>query len=64
MKINMGTTDRIIRVILGIVALLIALFVTSGVWDGVLYVVSALLIITGIVGMCPAYLPFKISTNK
>jgi hypothetical protein len=64
MKKNLGSMDRIIRVILGIAAILVALFITSGIWDIILYVVAAILIITAIVGMCPAYMPFKLSTKK
>jgi hypothetical protein len=64
MKQNMGGADRIIRVILGIAAILLALFVTSGVLDIILYVVAAILIFTSIVAVCPLYLPFKLSTKK
>ena len=64
MKKNMGSADRIIRFIVGIATLLIALLVTSGVADVVLYVISAIMIITSIIGICPLYIPFGISTKK
>jgi hypothetical protein len=64
MKQNMGGADRIIRVILGIAAVLLALFVTSGVLDIILYVVAAILIITAVAAVCPLYTPFKLSTKK
>ena len=64
MKQNMGSTDRIIRALVGIVALLIALFVTSGVVDIILYVIAAIMIITSLIGICPLYIPFGISTKK
>jgi hypothetical protein len=64
MKQNMGRTDRIIRVLVGIVALLVAIFVTSGVVDIILYVIAAIMIITSLVGICPLYIPFGISTKK
>ena len=64
MKQNMGRTDRIIRVLVGIAALLIAIFVTSGVVDIILYVIAAIMIITSLVGICPLYIPFGISTKK
>jgi|WetSurMetagenome_2_1015567.scaffolds.fasta_scaffold1272699_1 hypothetical protein len=64
MKKNMGSADRIIRAVLGIAAILIALFATSGVVDIILYVFAAIMIITSIIGTCPLYIPFHISTKK
>ena len=64
MKKNMGSTDRIIRAILGIAAILIALFATLGVVDIILYVFAAIMLITSLVGVCPLYIPFNISTKK
>ena len=64
MKQNMGNTDRIIRSILGIAALLIAIFVTSGVIDVILYIFAGIMIITSLIGVCPLYMPFNISTKK
>jgi hypothetical protein len=63
MNKNMGTTDRSIRAILGIAAILIALFATSGVADIILYIFAAIMIVTSYVGVCPLYIPFKISTK-
>jgi len=64
MKRNMGMTDRIIRVIIGIAALLVALLATSGVADIILYIVAAIMLITALAGTCPLYIPLKISTKK
>lgn len=64
MKKNMGQTDRIIRAIIGVVFLLLALFVASGAWAIVLYVLAAIMIVTAIFGVCPLYMLFHISTNK
>jgi len=64
MNKNMGTTDRSIRAILGIAAILIALFATSGVVDIILYIFAAIMIVTSYVGVCPLYIPFNISTKK
>ncbi len=60
----MGNTDRWIRAVVGIAALLIALFFKSGILDIVLYVVAAILVVTAIAGVCPLYILFKISTRK
>ena len=53
MKRNMGSADRIIRLIVGIATLLISILVTSGAADIVLYVITAIMIITSITGICP-----------
>ncbi|MDD2252200.1 MAG: DUF2892 domain-containing protein [Dehalococcoidales bacterium] len=63
MKLNMGTADRTIRAILGIAALVIALFFVAGVWDIVLYIFGAIMVITAALGVCPLYIPFNISTR-
>lgn len=64
MKKNMGTTDRVIRAIVGIVALVGSFLVPSLAWQLALWVVSALMLITSAMGVCPAYMPFHISTKK
>ena len=63
MKQNMGTADRTIRAILGIAALVVALFFVEGVWDIVLYIFGAIMVITAAIGVCPLYIPFNISTK-
>ena len=64
MKKNLGTTDRVIRAIVGIAALVVSFLVPSLAWQIVLWVVSALMLITSAIGVCPAYMPFHISTKK
>ncbi|MDD4635598.1 MAG: DUF2892 domain-containing protein [Dehalococcoidales bacterium] len=63
MKQNMGTADRTIRAILGIAALVVALFFVEGVWDIVLYIFGSIMVITAAIGVCPLYIPFNISTK-
>lgn len=60
MTVNMGSIDRIVRVVVGL-ALLSLLFVLDGGarWFGLIGVVP---ILTAAIGWCPAYLPFGIST--
>ena len=65
MKRNMSNLDRIIRVV--IAALLAYLYfggiITGGL--GIFHVVlSAILLLTSIIGFCPLYTLFKISTFK
>ncbi|MDD5402707.1 MAG: DUF2892 domain-containing protein [Dehalococcoidales bacterium] len=63
MKKNMGQADRIIRAILGVAALVVALFFVEGAWDIVLYIFGAIMVITSAMGVCPLYIPFNISTK-
>jgi membrane-bound ClpP family serine protease len=65
---NIGTADRAVRAVIGIVALVLA-FTTLGVmagavWGIVAAVVGVVMLGTAALGMCPAYMPFKISTCK
>jgi uncharacterized membrane protein HdeD (DUF308 family) len=59
---NENSTDRIIRVVVGIVAILAGLFWFSGVFQTVVYVVGAIALITGIIGFCGLYKVLGIST--
>ena len=60
MKANVGGIDRTLRIIVGLV-LLSLLFILEGNarWWGL---VGFLPLLTGIVGWCPAYVPFHLST--
>ena len=60
MKPNVGTLDRIIRVVIGL-GLLSLLFVLEGNarWWGLIGVVPLL---TAAIGWCPAYVPFGLSS--
>lgn len=56
MKTNMGNTDRIIRVLLAIVAS--ALYFTgtvTGTWGTVLLVLGAVFMAVAAIGFCPLY---------
>ena len=59
MKKNVGTADRTIRVIAGLIIIFIGIYFKS--WWGI---VGLLPISTAAIGWCPAYLPFGISTCK
>jgi len=63
MKPNMGTIDRIFRLI-GVVVIA-GLFLTgqiSGIAAIILGIIAVILLVTSVIGFCPAYLPFGIST--
>jgi hypothetical protein len=58
MKINEGTIDRALRVIVGLVLVGLAAAGTIGVWGWI----GVLPLLTGAVGFCPAYAIFGMST--
>lgn len=69
MKLNVGTPDRIVRLIIGVL-LLVAPFVTgwalfaNPVWTWVFVIVGLVLAVTGLVRFCPAYAIFNLSTSR
>ena len=58
MKTNIGSIDRVVRIIAGVTLIVLAATGTIGVW-GYLGVVPLL---TAFVRFCPAFVPFGIST--
>ncbi|MBU6169633.1 MAG: DUF2892 domain-containing protein [Bacteroidetes bacterium] len=65
MKLNMGSTDKMIRLI--VAALISGLFIgniISGIFGYVLLALAAIFLLTSTVSFCPLYLPFGISTRK
>ncbi len=63
-KQNLGTVDRAIRIALGIVLAAIGMLVLNGTASTVVSIIALIPIITGIVGFCPLYVPFKFSTKR
>jgi hypothetical protein len=69
MRINIGTTDRLLRVVAGALLVLLpfipgmALF-AEPVWFWTSIVLGAVLLVTGTVRFCPLYAPFGTSTCK
>jgi len=65
MKKNMGTADRIIRVIIAaIFAILYFAHVVEGTLGIILLILSGVFLLTSLVSFCPLYLPFGIKTCK
>ena len=65
MKHNLGILDRIVRV--GLVALVAVLYFThqlSPVAAIILGVLAVVFLLTSVVGVCPLYLPFGLSTKR
>jgi hypothetical protein len=65
MKQNMGTLDRIFRLIVAVI--IAGLYLTgqlSGIAATILGIVAVVFLVTSILGLCPAYLPLGLSTRK
>ena len=64
MKKNMGTADKVIRILIAIV--LAILYFTgniTGTWGIILLILAAVFVITSFVSFCPLYAPFRVSTT-
>jgi amino acid transporter len=65
MKKNMGTMDRLLRILAAVV---IGVLYLTGSIGGlaaiVLGVVALAFVVTSVVGFCPAYVPLRMSTRK
>ena len=63
MKKNMGTADRIIRVIIAaIVGVLFFTETVTGTLGIVLLVLAGIFVLTSVISFCPLYAPFGIKT--
>lgn len=59
MKLNVGTVDRIIRIVVGLVIAAAGIYFRN--WLGLIAIIP---FATAVVGVCPLYLPFGISTRR
>lgn len=65
MKKNMGTIDKSVRILIAaIVALLYFTHVISGTLGIILLIVSAVFVLTSLLGFCPLYMLTGMNTNK
>jgi hypothetical protein len=65
MKKNMGTIDKVIRILVAVVfVVLYFTHVISGTLGIILLILATVFVVTSILGFCPLYLPFGLSTNK
>lgn len=58
MKSNVGSIDRLVRIIIGLI-----IAITGVVFDSWWGLIGIIPIATGLFKFCPLYLPFKISTT-
>lgn len=56
---NVSNTERMARILVGM--FIVGVGLAQPTWWGALGVIP---VMTGLLGWCPAYLPFGISTNK
>lgn len=62
---NMGTLDRVIRIVLAVVvAVLYFTGAISGTVAIILGIIALVFLATSFVGTCPLYMPFGISTKR
>ena len=65
MKANMGSIDRLLRTVAALViGWLYFTHRVGGLVGTILLVFAVLFLVTSLVGWCPAYLPFGLSTRK
>lgn len=65
MKKNVGSIDKIVRIVIAIVALWAAYtHQVASPWDYVLYAVAGIMIVTSFMGSCPLFSIFGINTCK
>lgn len=63
MNTNESAADRIVRIVIAVIAAVVA-WKTAGVVSVIAWVVAAIMALTAIVGFCPLYRIFGISTCK
>ncbi|GGY41148.1 YgaP family membrane protein [Parvularcula lutaonensis] len=64
---NMGGSDRIIRLVVGVAILALTYFtgaVPTGLLTIIAYIVGAIMVVTAVTGICPLYTLLGIKTKK
>lgn len=65
MKKNMGKTDKIVRLLIAVVLLIVfANDFVIGVWGILSLLLAGILVLTSLVSFCPLYRLFHLHTNK
>jgi len=64
MKKNMGTIDKVIRILVAVViAFLYFTHVITSTIGIVLLILATIFVVTSLISLCPLYLPFGINTG-
>jgi len=65
MKANMGSGDKLVRLLLAIVLILLFYFEVLTGTAGIVALIAALVLtVTSLINFCPLYPVFKINTNR
>jgi len=65
MKKNIGSVDKVVRLVLALVGILLAFTkVVTGTWAIIVLIIAAVLIVTSLIGYCPLYVLLGINTLK
>ena len=65
MKKNMGNVDRVIRILVALlVVILYFTHVITGTLAVILLILAGVFVVTSFIGFCPLYLPFGFNTCK
>jgi hypothetical protein len=65
MKKNVGTIDKVIRILIAVVVVVLYFtHVISGVLAIILLVLAAILVVTSLFSLCPIWLALGLSTRK
>lgn len=61
----MGTVDKVIRILVAVIILVLYFtHVITGTLAVILLVLAGVFVVTSLIGTCPLYLPFGLSTRK
>lgn len=65
MRKNMGTIDRVLRVVIAVVIAVLYFSNTVGGTPGiVLLIIAAIFLLTSFISVCPLYIPLGLNTRK
>lgn len=65
MRQNLGNIDKAIRILLGLAVVLLYAFGIINGWIAIVaFVLASVFVLTSFAGVCPLYIPLKLSTKK
>lgn len=65
MKLNMGSVDRVLRLLLTLVVVILLIAgVLKGAFAIILGIIAVIFFITSVIGFCPLYVILGLSTKK
>lgn len=65
MKKNIGTVDKVIRILVAVIILVLYFtHVVTGTLAVIILILAGVLVVTSLVGTCPLYILFGLSTRE